>query len=875
MKPAPKALRDDPGAPPALQSERRRPTGQHTFVAARLPHWGHVTWPEVLFALGVIAAPLALGAVHAVTRVALAGLFVVAFAGAVWRLARERRELRIGWIGGALFVALAWSFLQWLPLPSALVELLSPYAYTTRVAAAELAGLDVPGWMPLALDAGRAALGVLTLLTVTLAFLTATSLRADSDARARITTYIELAALGVLISALIHHGLDLDAIWGVYTPQSGLPSFVTSFVNPNHAAALMLLGALVAFGASLSPERSQRWHLVVGVLLASGVLASLSRANALLLVVALIVLTVPPLFRRRFRDDRARLVRLLAGALSCLFVALVLIGPERWLGELAALGDAGLTDQGVFSQCWTVAADALGLAPLPGLGGGGFAVASPSLSQSVGDAYLAFAHNGVLQVLLDLGVVVGAVVLLMLAFGFGKVARFGLRDARHLPIWGAAVGLGSLALQNLVDFSLWLPGVALPAAATLGLVVEASWPATRVRRRARVSTASEPSPVAQPIALVIAAVGIAIVTAVPALRDAPETWRAAATTALAERAGEHATSEIARIDRQELVTSHPHDHLAFALSAALAERAGEHDEADRFLSRALALAPHDAGTLQAAARQAIRNGDEAAALRVIARLDPDGQGDQRAVDLVLGAPHLKSLHEGFFSAHPARAITAARRLVASDAPERADRLLVWALTRAPDDLELTRELGARRWHDAPFLERLATTCLAHAGSAADPASRARWEQLGYHFQARVEALTRRPLNAYQLYLAAAAAVPDEAVPALLEAGKVANQLGRQDWLEDVLAALAPHAEADRIRGAWPRGEYHLLRSHAAERRGELTLAIREMQAALRTLAHVPAMHARLADLHQRDGDAEAATRARARAEALSLPADGD
>ncbi len=846
-----------------------RTTGQHRFVAAHLPHWDRVTWPEVLFAIAIIGAPLAIGSVHILAQIALATTLLAAFIGASWKLARERRDVRVGWIGLGLFIALGWSFLLWLPLPADLVAALSPASHEARLIAASLAQADPPTWMPLTLDAGRAAAGIVSLLAVTLAYLTATSLRHDSNARARITTYVELAALGVLASAIVHNALDLTAIWGLYTPTTtGLPAFATSFVNPNHAAALMLLGALVAFGASLAPDRSQRWHLLVGIALSIGVLVSMSRANALLLIAGLVILTVPPLFSRRFADHRGRLWRLLAGALCCLFVALVLIGPERWLNEFAAIEDQGLTGQGVFTYCWSVASDVLGVAPLTGIGPGNFGVASTPFVEAWHLGYLAYAHNGVQQVLADLGVVVGAIVLALVAAGFVRAVTVGLRrtpncirgqpdsvrpSANDLPLWGAGVALGMLALQNLVDFSLWIPGVAMPAVAIAGVAVEWSWPAAKARRRWL-----DPA-WRWPLWACLIPLGVLIVTAVPAHRERPEAWKAAAASALA--------SNPTTFDRGQLAQAHPHDYLAFDFAAALAAANDQRAEATRWLDRALALAPNDGPTLEAAARQALRDKDEARALTLIDRLDPDATGHARAITLVLDAPWAKALHEGFFQRSPARAIAASRELAARDQADRAEGLLVWSLARSPDSLALYFELGSRHWNDPSMLAKLATSCLATAGSPTNPTTAPAWERLGYLFQGRVEALAKRPLSAYQLYLASADAVPTEAATALLEAGKLAVQLAYPDWLDAVITRL----QALPLEGAWQRGDYHLLRSHAAQLHDDNAIAIREMHEVLRHLGHVAAMHDRLADLYQRSGDPEAAARARARALALANP----
>lgn len=819
------------------------------------------TSSEGLLALALIGAPLAIGSVHVEAQIALASLTLVAFIVVAARLHREGREVFVGWIGCALLGALAWGFLQWLPWPAALVEVLAPASFEARAAAAALSGGAAPDWMPLALDAGRTAAGVVTLLAVTMTYLVASNLRFDAGARARVALWVELSALGVLASAIVHQGLGLDAIWGVYAPHtSTAPPLVSSFVNPNHAAALMLLGALVAFGASLSPVRAQRVHLAVGVALSAGVLASMSRANALLLVVGLFSLVVPPLFIRRWSDERARLLRLLVGALCCVFVALVLIGPERWLAELGGIDAAGLTGQGVFAWVWPVGGSVLEQQPLVGIGAGSFGPAStPFLT--AGQAYLAYAHNGAQQVLADLGLIAGLGVLGLFASGFVQAVARGLsRGVDALPAWAGAVALAMLGLQNLVDFSLWIPGVALPAAAVLGWVVGSAWPAREAEgRRARGWPAWRWPPWAS-----AAALGVLVVTAAPAYRERPEAWKARATEALAEKDA----ARIAQIDRAALVAQHPHDHLAVALAAALADASGQAEEARRLLERSLSLWPHEPETLAAAIRERLRARDERGARALIERLDPvDPTGgaspeEARAVALVLSAPWARELADGYFGAHPRRAIAGAQALVERGRLGEADALLVWALERFPAEPRLYEALGRRRWDDAAMLSRMATSCLAEAGLGRP--ERARWERLGYLFEGRAQALGGRDGEAFQLFLAAAEARPEEAVAPLLEAAESAQRLGRGEWVDDALARL----EALDVEGAWPRGRYHVLRSQQRERVGDTAGAIREMHEALRFLGHVPGLHERLAGLYRRAGDPEASERSTARARSL-------
>lgn len=852
------------------RKSRRPTTGQHTFVRAFLPHWDRVRWPEITLGLAVIGAPLALGSVHVEAQLILAGLALMAFGGAAWKLGREGRKVRVGLIGVALLLASLWTFLQWLPLPVGLVELVMPASVATRRVAAELAGLPMPEWVPLTLDQGRTAAAFASLIGLTFTYLAATSLRGDSNARARMTIYVEVAALGVLVAGLVHEALGLTAIWGIYDPVMttlGESPFVSTFVNPNHSAALMMVGALVACGASLSPERSQRWHLGVGLALAAGVLLSMSRANAALLIAGILVLTIPPLFVRAHRESRARLVRLAIGALCCLFVALIFIGPERWASEFATLDRQDFGTAGLFQHCWVVGREVVSLAPWTGVGNGAFALAANGLIDNWSYGQLSYAHHGVYQVLSDLGVIVGGMALLLAGIGFARVAWRSLRLLPELSNWGVCVAIGAVAAQNMVDFSLWIQGVAVPVALLLGVAVGGAWPPVTERApRAWWSLAWS-----WPLALTAVALGMAIVTGVPAYRERADGWRAAVRDAIA-------AGEPDRVDRGALAMDHPHDYFAFDLLAALAKKAGRTPEAERWVGRALELAPSEPETVEAAVRVALARRDEARAIALVERLARQPRSSAKALELVLGAPWAKELSARFFEKDPQRAIDASVMLAARGDGAAADKLLVWALERFPDAPELYERLGHRRWGDRAFIGRLATDCLAKAGAiatlqnataaeAVTPASterRAAWERLGYLFQGHAEAMDSRDLTAWNLFLAAADAVPGKAGEPLVEAGKAADRMGRFDLLEEVVKRLADTA----VEGAWPRGEMYLLRSRLAEVQGDVPQAIREMHEALRHLGHVAGLHARLAGLYERVYDSEAADRARARARAI-------
>ena len=815
--------------------------------------------PEWLLVLVLIAAPLAIGGVHLATRLALGGVTFVAFVWAAQRLAREQRVVRVGLFGWALGVALVVTFLQLVPLPAGLVHALSPASYDARATAASIAAQATPDWMPLSLDQARTAAAFVSLLTVTLVYLTTTSLRSDSSVTARLTIAVEVAALAVLVVGVVQELLGLHAIFGSYAASTDLTQtpFLTTFVNPNHAAALFVLGSLVAFGASLASDRAQRWHLPVGVALGLGVLVTLSRANALLLVAGLLALTIPPLFAKRHRDLRPRLLRLLIGAICCLFVGIVLIGPERWLSEMGSLGSVDLAHNGLVRECWRTGLEMTLAAPALGVGNGAFGLAAAAHTRDWDIGLMTFSHNGALQTTAELGLPLGGLVLLLVIGAF----VLGLVRARHdLPTWGAVVALGALMVQNLVDFSLWIPGVGIPAAAVAGIVILNTWPEGKRRWL--------DSAWRWPLAASAALLGLLIVVVPIAWRDRPDAAGAAARAALV-------ASDPSLVDRRELAAQHPHDFVVLALAGALADRAGQRAEAMAWAERALVLAPSEPSTLGTAVRIRLADNDAAGAATLVEAIDLQGHvGRRAALELVLAAktsPAGGALMERYFGADVTRSVQAAGLLVERGELAAAKALLRWSMEHHPDDPVAAEALAARSLDSQAAMSELASHALAKAGLVEDPALRRRWSWLGYYLQGRAE-LGAGHQSAGWLSLMAAAdeasdvhtALGTDRVAALIDAGKAASAMGRAELLDDVLERLRRLT----IEGGWPLGEYHFLLSRKAELAGDLTLAIREMHEALRQLGQVVAYHDRIADLFYRAHDPDAGARARARARAL-------
>ena len=648
--------------------------------------------------------------------------------------------------------------------------------------------------------------------------------------------------------------LGLDHIYGFYTasvPTAGrlLP---TPFINPNHAGALFLLASFVAFGRWLDAERDSPWHLLAGVASSVGLLATFSRANALLWLAGLVLLGAVAVGRNARPQVRTRYLRLVVGALSVGVVAIILIGPDRWLGEMATLRDITSAGQAGLVDCWGVGAQLAGAHPFLGVGNGAFEVAAPLVMRDWNVGLIAYAHNGLLQVLAELGVVIGAFVLVLAGAGFVRMVH---RTKKSAAAVAAAVGLTVLFAQNMVDFSLWLPGVGIPAVAILASICGAGL--SRGARLLRVRWT---------IAMSIAAIGLLVLTSILAWEGSPDAGYDTARAAVAA-AGDGPELTVAAAD---LVLAHPADFYAYHLGAALAVAGADRDLAMRLLDRAHVLAPYEPNVLARRAGLTITAptpppslGED---LERLASLDHAGL--ERAIGLVLTPNANRAVVEAFLGGDPERIVLASRRLAN---PDVAERLITWGLERFPESLPLIDELGHRwsgRRERTDALDRLATQLLARIGSNPNLENRRGWARAAYMFQGVVLKWRGDSTGAWHMFMEAA--IQDEATAdaPLLLAGDVAAAMHRDDLLLQVIARLS---EAE-MNNPWPKSRLHLLRSIVAERQDDLRGAIREMQRALGFRGDIADYEDRLSALFDRVGEHTAADAAHIRAVKLRAAA---
>jgi hypothetical protein len=817
----------------------------------------------LLFTL-VLATPLALGGVHPTTRVVALGIATVAIVWRAMKLEREGLRLRPGAWGLGLGVAALMACIQWLPWPVAIVEAVAPARVALANDLAAALGEAPPSFLSLAFDGSLAALGLAGILLHLHVYLLGRHLRPHPRVRERLVIAIEIAVLLVMAAGVVHAWAGFDKLLGFHeasVPNAGGP-FPTTFVNPNHLGALCLLAAIIAFGAAIANKQRMLWHSAMGALASLGVVASMSRANAVLLVVGLLAVGLPWAFARGEAERPIRARRVLIGMFALVFIGIVLMGPERWWSELNTLVDgktAFANFTGLQEGVWQAGWKAAWTSPWVGLGSANMIVGTPGVVGLSSLGLVSHAHLAPVEVVGELGFVAGGLVLVFVVVGFAAAAR---RAWGHPLAWAGLVALVLLGIQNLVDFSLWIPGVGVSAAAVAGMVSafpEGPHAASPTRRRF----------------VLVGGLGALVLGGVVVWQGwsgRPEAWRGEAEAALA--AGEAG-------DWRRLAREHGADFLALEYAGLLAERAGETAAAKRLAQAGLARAPLMASTIGRAFKFAVLDRDDAKALALAETLMMQGpSAAESSWTLVLAARHREPLLEGFLGRESVRVLEGAARIGRAAGPEAAVEVLRWGVARFPDEPLIAEALGSRLGLDPKHREereRLVLRCLGKAGEVADERLRAAWERVGFFFEGENALAGRRFAQAFRLFMGAAELLEGAAIDArrlqadrerrlraLFRAADAAFAAGSLAMADEVVAML----DAETIDHPWNIGHRHVVRSRWLEMKGEWRPAIRELQSAIRHQAQVVSHHRRLADLFDKAGDSEAATRSRLRAKAM-------
>lgn len=417
------------------------------------------------------AAPLLIGAAHPPVQVGLAAaalLLLVALG-----LGRGNKGIRVTPLAWVMLAALAYTALQLLPLPPWLLAALSPRA-------AELRAETGAGWAPITLDVSATAIELCKQLGYLATLLVAGELLRTREATRRAATV--LALFGVAMAALTagHRALHVTRLFGVYELRDwpGMPFFVP-FVNPNHAASMLAISALSAFGLGAASARGARFAwLGAGAISSATLLMTTSRGGAIALGLGGFVL-IGMLASAQF--GRVRGILLSIGIVVVLGAGAWLLADglrTRFVTHNA--GESNLSNQK--TRGWASAAQLAKSYLLVGVGRGAFEAPNAAFRIDEEGGRQVYAEDVVLQAAAEWGT---PVTLGLFAWALVLLFRALRRVALDPTLAGLVCALVAVSAHGLVDCAFEYPGVMLPFVLALGAVVSRAETEERGRRRPR------------------------------------------------------------------------------------------------------------------------------------------------------------------------------------------------------------------------------------------------------------------------------------------------------------------------------------------------------------------------------------------------------
>lgn len=550
-----------------------------------------------LYAL-VILAPLLGGSSSLET---LAGLAIGWLVAAGLLLASTRRGgRRISWPSFAVgLIALALvSALQAVSLPVQWLAWASPRAYEIRAFVLPSATHGA-----LTYEVGASWRETAKLLLYAGVFVVASHRARSKQGLQNMARSVVVAGLAVFVTGLVHRILGTDRIFGLVDTLVPMSQSLTTFSNPNHAAGFLTLAAFCGLGLALEARsRTSQWVFGVGTAVCLlGSVAAFSRAGLLATAVSGAALFFI-LARRGHHQGETIPGRVWLGGAAlaggCVAAVLLLRAPEmerelagaeqgQVLGlteKLAAMRDAiPMT----LEHAWT------------GIGRGAYASVYTVYKSSSYQLTFAFPENIAAQLLSEWGLLFGSLALLALLYGLSLRL---LRADSKLSL-AILVGIAGLVFHNLLDFSLELPGIAVPAVALLGAV------SARVMPAPRLGVQSWWGQVAS-----VGALGALLAYAVGLSFSSGELFRdlraVSALVSSAEGRGVRTAPRPELYELEQLVVRHPANALLTVQLAYAAEQANPPDlrRALSLSNRAMYLAPTYAEGYFIAGRALIRLG---------------------------------------------------------------------------------------------------------------------------------------------------------------------------------------------------------------------------------------------------------------------------
>jgi hypothetical protein len=379
-------------------------------------------------------------------------------------LMSEQRFPRVGRVAVIPVMFLLVPLLQSVPIP------LGPRRLLDREGTALLVDNSVAplsAW-PMSLDPVTTRLYIARGAVALVVFLVAFHVAGGQRHRQLVTRAIAIAGVTAVLIGLGHRMFGVQKLYGTLN-STGRTLMTGPFVNSNHTSEFLELASFVCLACSFHRQTVlNRVGWITGMLFnVAGAIATLSRGAVAALGVALLTFVF---FARHVGDETGKTRRRSAIGWGIFLLALMVLGAGAFgAGQLIDRFRASAITTDVRLQLWRDAWRVLTAHPW-GIGRGAFDRVFPihrTLHTELSVRF-AFVENEPLQLLVDLGWVLFA----LLSAAFGLAAWHIARRGRHDKIEAALVaGLVAVLVHGLVDFGLETLGVLLPFAAILGTVL--------------------------------------------------------------------------------------------------------------------------------------------------------------------------------------------------------------------------------------------------------------------------------------------------------------------------------------------------------------------------------------------------------------------
>lgn len=802
-----------------------------------MPKSDHSRWwiaAEAALALALTVTPWSLGGAPWWALWLVVGLGGAALL--LWTIGGARNHRRWRFHPVLLFpaVGVGVAALQLVPLPPALLALVSPPAAELREFA--LVPLGLEAWRPVSLDPPATARALARLLGLGAMLFVALELGRRPESRWRLLSLQALVGVSIAVTGFGHLLAGAESLFGLYHFTATL-NLLTPFGNTNHLAAYLAFSGTVALGLALdtkSRDAAIGWAaaaFVCGV----GVFLSFSRGG-IGTFVATWVLVGAALLASRGGGLRAVLPWVVIGA-TVLGAGLLafeqLVARAETVSTVERLRS---TKVDLWPMLWRGELEAWPL----GFGAGAFELGFTRWQTEQLDVTFTHPENVFFQAMADWGLPLTVGLLLL---GLWVVRRAWV-SVYAMPLERTALlAVVGLLLHEVFDFALELQALGVAASVVLGLVAGAS---SRDEASARVGQWGP-----------WRAAGV-VIAAVVALA-----WGLPTHQVSERRLGEavrlrQPLEEVKRL-AVRLIDRHPSDWVLYATVASDFGVRADGREALAWVNRLLFLRPNDARAHLAAANALLRLGQPLQALGEFKAAWALGDGS--SLDLALNVALKHDALDRVLLDRPGHLAALWQRLRARGLNDAAGRLLAAVELSAVGD-EVRLEAAVLR--------------VRHESELGDPAKAlAAWEALPESERAKLEQQLVRATLLERLQRG------DEAL-ALLEklAAKHPNVVDLAMRLVEAYAARGrPVAAREVLERARPFFVGPQQRSTLFQREASLFMqeakwgrALEALQTASRIEPTRADLHYRIAEVYERMGSPSSALDALRKGRTLDTPA---